>query len=212
MINIINRLGHCCNYNTLEELETEATISSVNRSQICPPDIIQSPSLSTGVAFDNFDRYVDTLYITGKDTLHDTVGIIYQNVSDDYDIELNSSSISGNLDIPLSPTKRRRTFNEEIPELPSFNHRLQMLGNLSPVENEPTLLANLICYIYFHTSYRCQIPQRGQVLILKLLKILVPNKKYLILHLLIFHRQMYIAAVTHTMEQVQVVGNECNQT
>ncbi|GFX48533.1 hypothetical protein TNCV_584321 [Trichonephila clavipes] len=31
MINISNRLGHCCNYNTLEELETEATISSVNR-------------------------------------------------------------------------------------------------------------------------------------------------------------------------------------
>ncbi|GFS75832.1 hypothetical protein TNCV_4665081 [Trichonephila clavipes] len=102
-INILNRLGHCCNYNTLEELETEATISSVNRSQICPPDIIQSPSLSTGVAFDNFDRYVDTL--TGKDTLHDTVGIIYQNVSHDYDIQLNSSSINGNIDIPLPPTK-----------------------------------------------------------------------------------------------------------
>ncbi|GFW65257.1 hypothetical protein TNCV_395231 [Trichonephila clavipes] len=103
MINILNRLGHCCNYNTLEELETEATISSVNRSQISPPDIIQSPSLSTGISFDNFDRYVDTL--TGKDTLHDTVGIIYQNVNHDYDIELNSSCISGNLDILLPPTK-----------------------------------------------------------------------------------------------------------
>ncbi|GFV34746.1 hypothetical protein TNCV_1450501 [Trichonephila clavipes] len=103
MINILNRLGHCCNYNTLKELETEATISSVNRSQICPPDIIQIPSLSTSVAFDNFDKYVDTL--TGKDTLHDTVGIIHQNVSDDYDIELNSSSISGNLDIQLPPAK-----------------------------------------------------------------------------------------------------------
>ncbi|GFU83085.1 hypothetical protein TNCV_65551 [Trichonephila clavipes] len=34
MISILNRLGHCCNYNTLEELETETTISSVNRSQI----------------------------------------------------------------------------------------------------------------------------------------------------------------------------------
>ncbi|GFU81470.1 hypothetical protein TNCV_1525041 [Trichonephila clavipes] len=88
---------------TTLELETEATISSVNRSQICPPDIIQSRSLSTGVAFDNFDRYVDTL--TGKDTLHDTVGIIYENVSHDYYIELNSSSISGNIDIPLPPTK-----------------------------------------------------------------------------------------------------------
>ncbi|GFY18256.1 hypothetical protein TNCV_2046621 [Trichonephila clavipes] len=141
MINILNRLGLCCNYNTLEELETEATISSVNRSQIRPPDIIQSPSLSTGVAFDNIDRYVDTL--TEKDTLHDTVEIIYQNLSDDYDIELNSSSISGNLDILLPPTKRRRTINEEILELPWFNHRLQIFENLTPVENELTLPANL---------------------------------------------------------------------
>ena len=33
-------------------------------------------SLATGVAFDNFDRFVETL--SGKDTLHDTVGIAYQ--------------------------------------------------------------------------------------------------------------------------------------
>ena len=29
------------------------------------------------LSFDNYDRYVETL--TGKDTLHDTVGIAYQN-------------------------------------------------------------------------------------------------------------------------------------
>jgi len=33
--------------------------------------------MPTGVAFDNFDRFVETS--SGKDTLHDTVGIIYQN-------------------------------------------------------------------------------------------------------------------------------------
>ncbi|GFS51619.1 hypothetical protein TNIN_350841 [Trichonephila inaurata madagascariensis] len=54
MINILNRLGHCCNYNMLEELETEATISFVNHSQICPSDIIQSLSLCTAVEFNNF--------------------------------------------------------------------------------------------------------------------------------------------------------------
>ncbi|GFW80338.1 uncharacterized protein TNCV_2944711 [Trichonephila clavipes] len=32
----------------------------------------------TGVAYDNFDRFVETT--NGKDTLHDTVGIIYQNI------------------------------------------------------------------------------------------------------------------------------------
>ncbi|GFV96408.1 hypothetical protein TNCV_2869851 [Trichonephila clavipes] len=215
MINILNRLGHCCNYNTLEELEPEATISSVNRSQICPSDLIQSPSLSTGVAFDNCDRYVDTL--TGKDTLHDTVGIIYQNVSDDYDIELNASSISGNLDIPLPPTKRRRPFNEEIPELPSFNHRLQMLENLTPVENESTLPANLplmetIDLLYL-LSHFLHVPNTSLLTGFnsKIIKDTSPKQKasYLIS---INFSTTNVAVVKHTMKQAQVVGKECNQT
>ena len=36
------------------------------------------PNLITGIAFDNYDRYVVTL--TGESTLHDTVSIAYQNV------------------------------------------------------------------------------------------------------------------------------------
>lgn len=56
IINILNRFGHCCNYTTLEELETEATYSSVHRSEISPADIIRKSSLCTGVAFDNFDN------------------------------------------------------------------------------------------------------------------------------------------------------------
>lgn len=77
-LNIINSYGHCCSYTTLEELETEATYYAASRSQICPHDIVRKPNLSTGVAFNNFDRFVDTL--TGKDTLHDTVGIIFQDI------------------------------------------------------------------------------------------------------------------------------------
>ena len=36
-------------------------------------------SCSAGLAFDNYDRFTETL--SGKDTLHDTVGIAYQTVS-----------------------------------------------------------------------------------------------------------------------------------
>ena len=36
----------------------------------------RSPNLCTGLAFDNFNRFVETS--TGKDTLHDTVCIAYQ--------------------------------------------------------------------------------------------------------------------------------------
>ncbi|KAG5866440.1 hypothetical protein JTB14_015344 [Gonioctena quinquepunctata] len=80
IINIINKYGHCCGYTVLEELETEATFSSTLRSEICPDDIIRPRSLCTGLAYNNFDRFVDTP--TGKDTLHDTVGIIFQDMVD----------------------------------------------------------------------------------------------------------------------------------
>ena len=35
-----------------------------------------TPEFNTGIAWDNFDRFVETK--SGKDTLHDTVGIAYQ--------------------------------------------------------------------------------------------------------------------------------------
>ncbi|KAK0176842.1 hypothetical protein PV328_000944 [Microctonus aethiopoides] len=114
IINILNRLGHCCNYTTLEELETEATISSVQRSQVCPPDIIRNPSLCTGVAFDNFDRYIDTL--DGKETLHDTVGIIYQNIDNNSHRELNENddnADSENVSPTRPPLKRKRSLKIE---------------------------------------------------------------------------------------------------
>lgn len=76
IINIVNRYGHCCSYSTLEGLETEATFTSCELSEICPEGILRTSHLYTGVAFDNYDRFVETT--TGKDTLHDTVGIIFQ--------------------------------------------------------------------------------------------------------------------------------------
>lgn len=58
IITITNEYGHCCSYTTLQELETEATFSLSSSSEICPKNIIRQPNLGTGVAFDNFDRYV----------------------------------------------------------------------------------------------------------------------------------------------------------
>lgn len=36
IIEIINRYGHCCSYQVVEELETEATFASSNHSEVCP--------------------------------------------------------------------------------------------------------------------------------------------------------------------------------
>ena len=40
-----------------------------------PPGMSQDGSLGTGVAFDNYDRFVETFI--GKNILHDTVGMVY---------------------------------------------------------------------------------------------------------------------------------------
>lgn len=75
VLNIINKLGHCVSYSVVKELETEAAYTSTSRSLQCPSNITLKGDVYTGVAFDNFDRFVETA--TGKQTLHDIVEIIY---------------------------------------------------------------------------------------------------------------------------------------
>lgn len=81
IISILLKYGHYCSYTVLEQLETDLTYSTVNSNCVCPEDILQRSDLNTGVAFDNYDRFVETL--NGKDTLHDTVGIIFQDIARD---------------------------------------------------------------------------------------------------------------------------------
>ena len=85
---ILNRRGHCINYNGIEELETELTYNCSNANQITPAGMSNEKSCSTGLAFDNYDRFTVTL--SGKDTLHDTVGIAYQTVSGTLILQKNS--------------------------------------------------------------------------------------------------------------------------
>lgn len=133
IINILNRFGHCCNYTTLEELETEATIASVHRTQVCPPDIVLNPSLCTGVAFDNFDRYVDTL--NGKETLHDTVGIIYQNIDKNFHSELNEDNHNSQELSSTTPSqKRKRSLTDFTPDIIPFGKRLKTPGRLTSLQ------------------------------------------------------------------------------
>lgn len=131
IIDIINRYGHC-SYNVIEELETEATFSSSNRSNICPEGIVTSANLFTGVAFDNFDRYVETT--SNKNTLHDTVGIIYQNVSN-FDAEIEIDNIESEIE-DVVPRKKRRTFDAITSELISYPKKAKMVEVLLPNDNQ----------------------------------------------------------------------------
>ena len=77
VVDLLNRLGHCVSYSTIEEL-TELTFEAT-KEKLTPNGMSLNPANNIGVAFDNFDIYVET--VSGKDTLHDTVGIAYkQNI------------------------------------------------------------------------------------------------------------------------------------
>ena len=76
VIELLNRLGHCSSYNVIEGIETELTFSANAPRQLTPHGMKLSKDLGLGVAFDNFDRFVETS--SGMNNLHDTVGITYR--------------------------------------------------------------------------------------------------------------------------------------
>ena len=52
----------------------------VTKEKRLTPNVMSlNPAINIDVAFDNFDRYVETL--SGKETLHDTVGIACETSS-----------------------------------------------------------------------------------------------------------------------------------
>lgn len=112
VITMLNRYGHSIGYNLAKELETEMTYTSIHNNAVIPTGIIATNILSTHVAFDNFDRFVDTA--SGKDTMHDTVSIIYQFTSADNFDNLDATT-SSEPEVSINEQglfRKRRRFNE----------------------------------------------------------------------------------------------------
>lgn len=96
-----------------------------------------------GVAFDNYDRYVETL--TGKDTLHDTVGIAYQD-----DIQSSLQDHDGNtagpsvelLTVPevqsgRKSVRRRRAYGENAAVIEPYHKRPRMVKEIMIPMDDP---------------------------------------------------------------------------
>ena len=50
-----------------------------------------NPRCKTGVAWDDFDRFIET--ITGKKTLHDTLGITYQIITEEESMDVKFRNV-----------------------------------------------------------------------------------------------------------------------
>lgn len=159
VVDVLNKYGHVSSYHVVEELETEATYTSTSRSVLCPDDIELSPEFFTGLAFDNFDRFTETS--SGKDTLHDTVGIIYQNdfrnrddlktlLSDDIarlmseyypeysrvEIDDPTSLRNNDTESVSTPPLKRRRFQAEPSQIEDYVGRPKLKARLIPVDDE----------------------------------------------------------------------------
>ena len=108
VIEMLNRYGHCASYTTIEEIETELAFSSISERKITPPEMKKKSNQCTGLAFDNFDRFVETS--SGKDTLHDTVCIAYQRLSMKESTEESTQEINQTPTSSNQTSKRRRAF------------------------------------------------------------------------------------------------------
>ena len=90
ILRILNKYGHSASYSTVEELETELVYQSDQTTELTPHGMNLGPQYATGLAFDNYDRFVETL--SGQNTLHDTVGIAYQMKSQNVVKQIGTSS------------------------------------------------------------------------------------------------------------------------
>ena len=78
VVEILNCYGHCANYHAVEEIETELTFNAKETQMETPNEISAWSKGGIGCAFDNFDQFVESP--SGKNTLHDTVRILYELV------------------------------------------------------------------------------------------------------------------------------------
>lgn len=114
VMTVLNRLGHCVSYSMYEELQTELAVAIQNR-ELCSPKGAKRGAVM-GNAFDNYDEIVHTL--SGVDSLHDTMGIFYQNIESSAET-IESHALESECPPTPSRRKRKRTLpNECLPNEP----------------------------------------------------------------------------------------------
>lgn len=157
LLNVLNRMGHCISYTLTQEIETELAYGCSIAKRSLPFGLeLQRPELHTHVAFDNYDRFVETS--SGKNTLHDTVGIVYQNKSHESHsispITANTSvetfstcSLTANDSDDIPGSRRRKyvsKFNSYVePYARQSQHRLCLVGNTPNIPQSLQVATNL---------------------------------------------------------------------
>lgn len=107
VVDILNKLGYCPSYNVLEEIEAESAYYISSNKSLLPYGLVpKNNKLYTATAFDNYDKCIDTM--TGNNTMHDTVGIVFQNSIATADTNESIEIEAANLEFQNESVQRRR--------------------------------------------------------------------------------------------------------
>ena len=147
LIEALNRFGHCLSYHTAEEIETGLAEDIIQKDEVTPDGLQKKKGLCTGLAWDNYDEMNETL--SGRGTLHDTVGICYQNEIE----EIEPMEIRENVDFNRNPSepekktidkagKKRRTLEIKEQEIEPY-HKKPKMNTFDYNVREPTIPSNL---------------------------------------------------------------------
>ena len=163
IVDLLNRLGHSVSYHVAEGIETEIASSLTETERILPDMLLQQVGLCTGLAFDNYDELTETL--SGRDTLHDTVGICFQNRPTEVtteDTTMGSMSNAEEVHVPVRSLKRRRQYEpqdhtllpyKKKPSLRKFKYKMYSIEdppNLEIVIKKDQIWM-LACYLFKDT-------------------------------------------------------------
>ena len=111
----------------------QLTFEGTKENRLIPQQMTMDSEAGVGLAFGNFDRFVETL--SGKDTLHDTVGIAYQISTKD---QCQGAEPKRSQPVKAVKTnKRRRAFQASGLDIEPHRKKSKMfLSPMLPYENE----------------------------------------------------------------------------
>lgn len=148
VVEVLNHLGHSISYHTAEELETRLAYEIADKKLATPDGLLMQAGLGTALAWDNYDENTETL--SGAGTVHDTVGICFQNVPPAAVLQEDETSIASSSNrnsqqqkvkkhTPRAFTKEQKTLEpyRKKPKMSRFNYperRIERPLNLTKVE------------------------------------------------------------------------------
>ena len=145
LLRALNKMGHSIGYNAVKDLESSFSDASYKRGRSTPDGILVRPDLCLAFAFDNYDVNLDTL--NGKDSLHITCGIAYQNRPPPAD----------NYEVPIFNVGSTSTSQDTASDIPPYYKVLkQATFDIRSSEESNGTLIKLSAPIDFFYSLRVQ--------------------------------------------------------